>query len=336
MTLPFPARRIGPFSVSAIGLGCMNLSHAYGEPASAEDGIALLNRALDLGCTFLDTAAIYGTGGNERLVGKAVMHRREEFTLASKCVLDVVDGKRVLDGRPETIRKTLDDALVRLGTDRIDLYYLHRLDQNVPVEDSVGELSRAMDAGKIRGIGLSEMSAATIRRAHGVHPIAAVQSEYSPWVRNPEIAVLDTCRALGIGFVAFSPVARGALAGAVRSADYTTGDIRAMMPRFQEPQLAHNLATIGRFDGLAAEAGCTPAQLSLAWVLSRDPMIVPIPGTRSIAHLQEDLAAATLRINPDILARVDALFDGDAIRGARYSPAMQAQIDTETFPGEID
>lgn len=329
-------RTLGPLSVSAIGLGCMNLSHAYGTPPTEAEGARLLNRALDLGVTFLDTAAIYGGGANERLLGASVMHRRREFVLASKCVLDLVGGERVLDGRPETIRRTLDRALQRLGTDHIDLYYLHRLDRNVPVEDSVGELARAVEAGKIGHVGLSEMSAATIRRAHAVHPVAAVQTEYSPWVRNPEIAVLETCRQLGIGFVAFSPVARGFLAGAVHSADYAEGDIRAAMPRFVEPQLSHNLKVFERFRALAAEADCTPAQLSLAWVLARDPGIVPIPGTRSIAHLEEDLGALDVTLTPETIAAVDSLFRPGAIQGARYAPAMQAQVDTELLPEERD
>ena len=331
MTLP--TRQIGPFTVSAIGLGCMNLSHAYGTPPSAEDGTKLLNRALDLGITLLDTAAIYGVGGNERLVGSAVMHRRSEFTLASKCVLDMVDGKRVLDGRPDSIRRTLDAALVRLGTERIDLYYLHRPDRNVPIEESVGELKRAVEAGKIGAIGLSEMGAALIRRAHAVHPIAAVQSEYSPMVRNPEVAVLDTCRDLGIAFVAFSPVARGMLARGVRDDGYEPGDIRLTMPRFLGDNLRHNLAVVARFDALAAEAGMTPAQLAIGWVLARGDDIVPIPGTRSIAHLEEDVGAAAVTIGPDLIRAVEAVFDG-SIRGARYSAPMQATVDTEILPGE--
>ena len=328
-----PTRQIGPFTVSAIGLGCMNLSHAYGTPPSAEDGAVLLNRALDLGITLLDTAALYGLGANERLVGSAVMHRRAEFTLASKCVLDAVDGKRVLDGRPESVRRTLDQALGRLGTDHIDLYYLHRLDKKVLVEDTVGELKRAVDAGKIGAIGLSEMGAATIRRAHAVHPIAAVQSEYSPMVRNPEVAVLDTCRDLGIGFVAFSPVARGMLARGVRDDGYEAGDIRLMMPRFLGDNLRHNLGVVGRFDALAADAGMTSAQLALGWVLARGDHIMAIPGTRSLAHLEENVGSATAVVPADLVAAVDDLFDG-SIRGARYAAAMQAQIDTEILPGE--
>jgi aryl-alcohol dehydrogenase-like predicted oxidoreductase len=331
---PMNIRQIGPFAVSAIGLGCMNLSHGYGSPPGEKVAIALLNRALDLGCSFLDTAAIYGGGANERLIGKAIMHRRDEFTLASKCVLDIYDGKRGIDGRPETIIRTLDAALTRLGTEIIDLYYMHRLDRNVPVEDSVGALSRAVEAGKIRAIGLSEMSAETIRRAHAVHPIAAVQTEYSPMVRNPEIAVLDACAELGIGFVAFSPVARGLLSNAVRVDDYVEDDIRTALPRFREPQLSHNLRAVDRFNALAADAGCTPAQLALAWVLSRGETIVPIPGTRSIAHLEENLAAAGLRIDAAILAEVAPLFEGGAVRGTRYPPALQAQIDTEIYPDE--
>lgn len=331
MTLP--TRRIGPFTVSAIGLGCMNLNHAYGTPPSAEDGAVLLNRALDLGITLLDTAALYGMGANERLVGSAVMHRRSEFTLASKCVLDAVDGKRVLDGRPESVRRTLDQALARLGTDHIDLYYLHRLDKKVPVEETVGELKRAVDAGKIGAIGLSEMSAATIRRAHAVHPIAAVQSEYSPIVRNPEVAVLDTCRELGIGFVAFSPVARGMLARGVRDDGYEAGDIRLHMPRFLGDNLRHNLGVVDRFDALAADAGMTPAQLALGWVLARGEHVMAIPGTRSLAHLEENVGGATAVVPADLVQAVDDLFDGN-IRGARYAAPMQAQIDTEILPGE--
>jgi aryl-alcohol dehydrogenase-like predicted oxidoreductase len=331
MTLP--TRQIGPFTVSAIGLGCMNLSHAYGARPSDADATALLNRALDLGVTLLDTAALYGLGANERLVGSAVMHRRTEFTLASKCVLDVIDGKRALDGRPESIRRTLEGALDRLGTDHIDLYYLHRLDKKVPVEESVGELKRAVEAGKIGAIGLSEMGAATIRRAHAVHPVAAVQSEYSPMVRNPEVAVLDTCRELGIGFVAFSPVARGMLARGVRDDGYEPGDIRLSMPRFMGENLRHNLELVARFDALAMDAGMTPAQLALGWVLARGDHIVPIPGTRSIAHLEEDVGAATVSVPADLVKAVDEVFDGN-IRGARYVAAMQAQIDTELLPGE--
>ncbi|OYY89389.1 MAG: aldo/keto reductase [Sphingomonas sp. 28-66-16] len=330
-----PTRAIGALTTSALGLGCMNLSHAYGTPPSEEDAIRLLNHALDLGITLLDTAALYGFGSNERLIGKGVMHRRAEFTLASKCVLDVIDGKRGLDGSPAAIARTLDGALERLGTDHIDLYYLHRLDRNVPIEESVGALARAKEAGKIGALGLSEMSAATIRRAHAVHPITAVQTEYSPWVRNPELGVLDACAELGIGFVAFSPVARGFLADAVHEPTFEKHDIRNFMPRFAAENLPHNLALLDRFRRVAQDAGCTPAQLSLAWVLAQRPDIVPIPGTRSIAHLEENVAALEVTLSADTIAAVDAIFTPGAVAGTRYAPPMQAQIDTELLPEEL-
>lgn len=332
MTLP--TRSIGPFEVSAIGLGCMNLSHAYGSSLPPEHGARLLNRSLDLGVTMLDTAALYGGGANERLLGEAAMHRRGDFVLASKCVLDLVDGKRMLDGSPAAIAGSLDRSLQRLGTDRIDLYYLHRLDRSVPIEDSVGALARAIEAGKIGAIGLSEMSAKSIRRAHAVHPIAAVQSEYSPMVRNPEVAVLETCNKLGIAFVAFSPLARGMLAGAIHDDIYAAGDIRANMPRFIEPNLSHNLAAARRFEALARELDCTPAQLSLAWVLHRGNHVVALPGTTSLAHLEENLGAAGVRLTDETITLVETVFGGDAVRGPRYPAPVQAQIDTELLPHE--
>lgn len=332
MTLP--QRAIGPFTVSAVSLGCMNLSHAYAAPPPADYAARLLNRALDLGVAMLDTAALYGGGNNERLIASAVGHRRAEFTLASKCVLGMRDGQRILDGSPEAIAASIDGSLERLGMDHIDLMYLHRPDPKVPIEESVGALVRAKEAGKIGAIGLSEMSGATIRRAHAVHPVAAVQTEYSLTVRNPEIAVLDTCAELGIGFVAFSPVARGLLAAGVRDDAYSSGDIRAHMPRFTGANLQHNLDAIRAFEALAKEAGITPAQLALAWLLARAPHVVPIPGTTRIEHLEEDLGAATVRVSDDLLSRAEAIFSPGAIRGARYGRAMQAQVGTETFPDE--
>lgn len=332
--LTYPQRSIGPFTVSAIGFGCMNLNHAYGTPPDTATAYAVLNTALDLGCTLLDTAALYGGGNNERLLAKGVMHRRAEFTLASKCVLDMFDGKRGLDGSPAAIARTVEGSLTRLETDHIDLVYLHRLDKRVAIEESVGALVQLKEQGKIGAIGLSEMSAATIRRAHAAHPIAAVQTEYSPAVRNPEVAVLEACQELGIGFVAFSPVARGLLAGAVRDDAYEAGDIRAILPRFVAPRLARNLEIVARFDAIAAQADLTPAQLSLGWVLAQGDTIVPIPGTRSIAHLTENMAAATKPLRADVLAAIDALFPPNALDGARYPAMMQAQIDTETLPGE--
>lgn len=332
--MKIPERAIGPFTVSAISLGCMNLSHAYGVPPSPAEGERLLNRALDLGVTMLDTAALYGGGNNERLIASAVRHRRGEFTLASKCVLGMREGKRVLDGSPQAIAASIDGSLERLGMDHIELMYLHRPDKDVPIEESVGALVRAKQAGKIGAIGLSEMSAETIRRAHAVHPVAAVQTEYSLTVRNPEIAVLDTCVELGIGFVAFSPVARGLLAMGVRDDAYASGDIRAHMPRFTGASLAHNLDAAHAYEALAREAGISPAQFALAWLLTRAPDIVPIPGTTRIDHLEENIVAATIALPADVLARAEAIFAPGAIRGARYSRPMQAQVSTEIFPDE--
>ena len=332
--MSLPERTLGPLTVSAISLGCMNLSHAYAAPPPPEYSRRLLNRALDLGVTMLDTAALYGGGNNERLIASAVGHRRSDFTLASKCVLGMRDGKRVLDGSPEAIAASIDSSLERLGTDHIDLLYLHRPDPIVPVEDSVGALVRAKQAGKIGAIGLSEMSADTIRRAHAVHPVAAVQTEYSLTVRNPEIAVLDTCAELGIGFVAFSPVARGLLAAGVRNDAYATGDIRAHMPRFVGANLTHNLEAVRAFEAIAGEIGITPAQLALAWLLARAPHVVPIPGTTRIEHLEENVAAAAIVLPADVLACAEAIFTPGAIRGARYPRQMQAQVGTEVFPHE--
>jgi aryl-alcohol dehydrogenase-like predicted oxidoreductase len=329
-----PVRRLGSIEVSAVSLGCMGLSHAYPHFPSEAESIRLLNHALDAGVTMLDTAALYGHGANEILLGRAVGHRRREFTLASKCVLGLFDGKRGLDGRPEAIIRTLEGALGRLQTDHIDLYYLHRLDRNVPIEESLGALVRAVEAGKIGAIGLSEMSAETIRRAHAVHPIAAIQTEFSPCVRNAEIAVFDACAELGIGFVAFSPLCRGLLAGAIKGVDYPAGDLRHSLPRFIEPNLSHNLELVAKFDALADEAGVAPGQLALAWVLARHDFIVALPGTRSIAHLDENAAAASIDLPAAIFAEVDAIFTAGAMAGSRYQLAVQAQVDTELLPEE--
>lgn len=295
----------------------MNLSHAYGEKPSEADAVRLLNHALDAGVTMLDTAALYGGGDNERLLGNAVMHRRHSLTLTSKCVLDMVAGKRVLDGSPTATSRTVDAALQRLGIDHIDLYYYpHRLDPNVPIEESVDALALAKETGKIGAIGLSGMSAAALRRAHAVHPIAAMQTEYSPWGRNAEVAVLAACREFGVGFVTFSPLARGLLAGGVTDNNFVPGDIRAGMPRFQNPNFAHNLALAKRFNAIAADAGCTSAQLSLGWLLSRAPFVVPIPGTRRIAHFDENVAAASIAVEDAALRMVDELFEPGGVPAA--------------------
>ncbi|MCX8004277.1 MAG: aldo/keto reductase [Burkholderiaceae bacterium] len=325
-------RRVGPFEVSAIGLGCMNLSHAYSAPPPPEQAQRLLLRALELGVTFFDTAALYGFGANEELVGRTLRPYRAQIVLASKCGMTGVDGKRVIDGRPETLRRTCEESLRRLQTDVIDLYYLHRWDKKVPIEDSIGALSDLVRAGKVRAIGLSEVSATTLRRAHAVHPVAAVQSEYSLWTRNPEIAVLDACRELGAAFVAFSPLARGFLTGTLRDVGtLEPKDIRLAMPRFQGEHFAANLKLLDEYLALAREAGCTPGQLALAWLLAKAEHIVPIPGTRSVVHLEENVAAAELTIDSALLARAERLINQQTVQGARYNAATQAEIDTEEF-----
>nr|WP_130482906.1 aldo/keto reductase [Sphaerotilus mobilis] len=327
-----PTRRVGPFEVSAIGLGCMNLSHAYGQPPAREQAAALLHRALDLGVTLLDTAALYGFGGNESLLGELLAGQRDRYVLASKCGMQGVDGVRVIDGRPETIKATCEDSLRRLRTDVIDLYQLHRWDKSVPIEDSVGALADLVRAGKIRSIGLSEVSATTLRRAHAVHPIAAVQSEYSPWTRNPEIAVLDACRDIGAAFIAFSPVGRGFLTDTVLDlATFDARDIRRAMPRFSAENHAANRALLTQLHPIATAAGCTLAQLSLAWLLSRANHIIPIPGTTSIAHLEENMAALDVTLSAAQLAHIDQVMAPGAVKGGRYSGQNQGEVDTEEF-----
>lgn len=325
-------RKIGERQVGAIGLGCMNLSHAYGQPPAREDAVRLLHRAYDVGVRHFDTAALYGFGSNEKLVGEALRDRRNDIYLASKCGMTGVDGVRVIDGRPETLMKTVDDSLQHLQTDHIDLYYLHRWDKTVPVEDSMGAISEMVRQGKVGAVGLSEVSADTLRRAHSVHPVTAVQTEYSLWTRNAEIAVLDACSELDVAFVAFSPLARGFLSGGVAGIDaMAEKDIRRGMPRFQEPNYSANQALYSSFEQLAAEAGCTPGQLALNWLLDRGENIIPIPGTRSVAHLEENVKAAEFNIDPTILARTGQLINQSSVAGGRYPPATQAEVDTEEF-----
>ncbi len=331
-------RTLGPFQVSAIGLGCMNLSHAYGAPVSAEQGERVLLSALDAGVTLFDTATLYGFGANETLVGKVLKPHRQKITLASKCGMQGVDvngdGKlvRVIDGRPATLRKTCEDSLRRLQTDVIDLYYLHRWDKTVPIEESVGALGDLVQKGYIRSVGLSEVSAATLRRAHAEHPIAALQTEYSLATRNPEIAVLDACKELGIAFVAFSPVGRGLLCDPLLDlASLQATDIRRTMPRFASDNYAANLRLLTGVKQVAKEAGCTLAQLSIAWLLHRGDHIIPIPGTTSLSHLAEDLEAASVTLNAATMATLDALINQDTVVGSRYNAQANSEVDTETF-----
>ena len=329
-------RRIGPFEVSPISLGCMNLSHAYGVPPAPEVAERLLLRALDLGVTMFDTAALYGFGANETLIGRVLGKHRSQFTLASKGGMAGVqfdDGvKRVINGRPEAIRQNCEDSLKRLQTDHIDLYYLHRWHKAVPIEDSVGAMADLVRAGKVRAIGLSEVSAGTLRKAHAVHPIAAVQTEYSLWTRNAEIAVLQACRDIGAAFVAFSPLARAFLTGSLREVTTLDAkDIRRSMPRFDPTAYAQNLKLLDGYLAIAQELGCSAAQLALAWVLAQGEQVVAIPGTAQVAHLKDNLGAVHVTLTPAQLQQLDTLINQRTVTGPRYSAASSAEVDTETF-----
>jgi len=322
------------FDSPGIGLGCMNLSHAYGTPLSEPDAVQALNAAFDMGYRHFDTATLYGGGANETLVGKVLKDKRQQLFLASKCGMAIgqESGKKEIDGRPETLKSQCEASLRRLQTDFIDLYYLHRLDPQVPIEESVGALSRLVDDGKIGAIGLSEVSAATLAKAQGVHPIAALQSEYSLWTRNPEIAVLDACRASGTALVAFSPLARGYLTATLTdTGSLEPKDIRNIMPRFNAQNYPKNLALLDEYVAIAQEAGCTPAQLALAWLRSKGDFVVPIPGTRMVGHMRENLQAESVTLASDIVTRLDALINQSSVSGTRYNAAQQVEIDTEEF-----
>lgn len=327
-------RKVGPFEVNAIGLGCMSMSHAYGTPDVAEAEQAL-HKALDIGYNFLDTAALYGFGKNEELLGRVLKDRRDEFVLASKAGIfkNPDGGKRKIDGRPEVLRKTCEDALVRLNTEVIDLYYLHRWDKSVPVEESIGEMSRLVEEGKVRTLGISEVSAATLRKAHATHPMTALQNEYSLWSRNSEIACLDACKELGITFVAFSPLARGFLTGKLTDpqAQLEDSDLRLNMPRFQPDNWPKNMALYQEYARIAEDVGCTPAQLALAWILAKGEHLIPIPGTKHIDYVVENFGAVDLELEPSVVAKLDALINQDTVAGPRYPAGVQAEIDTEEF-----
>jgi len=324
-------RKLGPFSVSAMGLGCMSLSHAYGNPPDPKTAADVLLKALDLGYNFFDTAAQYGFGANETLLGQVLKHRRRDIVLASKAgMFRNAQGVREVDTRPELLKKTCDDALIRLQTDVIDLYYLHRWDKRIPVEDSIGALSDLVKEGKVRTIGISEVSVETLKKAHRVHPIAALQTEYSLWTRDAEIAVLDACKEMGIAFVAFSPLARGFLSGAVRNvAALPAKDIRLAMPRFQGENFSKNLRLLEGFSGIARENDCSMAQLALAWLLAQGDHIIPIPGTTRLDHLEENARALDVQLSADTQKRLDALINTATVSGPRYNAATFSQIDTE-------
>lgn len=325
-------RKLGNRTIHPIGLGCMNLHHGYGAPLAPEMAGKILNEALDFGYDFLDTATLYGMGRNESCIGDNLATRRGEYVLASKCVLDFEGEERLLDASPARIKIACENSLRRLKTDVIDLYYMHRPDPKVPIEDSVGAMSELVSEGKIRMIGLSEMDAPTLHKAHAVHPITAMQSEYSLMTRNPEIAILDACKALGVTFVAFSPVGRGVISDVkLDPAAYDKRDMRNIFPRFQEPNLSNNYALLAHAKAEANALGCTLAQLSIAWTLAHYDHVVAIPGTTNLQHLQDNFGAADVVIPADALTRLDGVFKPDAIAGMRYPAPFQATVTTEQF-----
>jgi aryl-alcohol dehydrogenase-like predicted oxidoreductase len=336
---PLGTRTLGRdgLRVSTLGLGCMGMSQSYGA-ADRDESIATLHRALDLGVTFLDTSDVYGDGHNEELVGEAIAGRRDEVQLATKFSLSRGDGGMVVDGRPENVRACAEASLRRLRVDVIDLYYQHRVDPRVPIEDTVGAMAELVQQGKVRFLGLSEASAASIRRAVAVHPIAALQSEWSLWTRDLEVAgggaagadtVLAVAREHGIGIVPFSPLGRGFLTGAVTSPDdFAADDFRRGHPRFTGDAFAANLRLVDAVRGMAEEKGCTPGQLALAWVLAQGDDVVPIPGTKRRAYLEENVAAAALELTPDDLARLAAIAPPGAAEGGRYADAAYAYGDS--------
>jgi aryl-alcohol dehydrogenase-like predicted oxidoreductase len=307
----------------------MPISQSYGSPDEVE-GISTIRRALELGVDFLDTADAYGPFTNEELVGRAIQGQRDRITLASKCGLVPTEagGRTGVDGSPEHIRAACEASLRRLNVSSIDLYYLHRVDPKTPIEESVRAMAELVDDGKVRFLGLSEVHPTTLRRAHKIHPITAVQSEYSLWTRDPENGILPTCRELGIGFVPFSPLGRGFLSGVVRSLEgLPVDDFRRGLPRFQGENLGRNLAMVGRLSNLAREIGCTAAQLALAWVLSRGPDIVPIPGTKHPNYIEENVAAVALDLSSSDLERIGHAVEPNDVAGERYGPTNLALVD---------
>jgi aryl-alcohol dehydrogenase-like predicted oxidoreductase len=316
--------QLGDLTVSCLGLGCMGMSQSYGVRADDAESIATLHAAVDAGCTFIDTADVYGDGANEELVGRALAGRRDEVVLATKFGFRPADPTSPapptdIDGSPAYALEALDASLRRLGVEHIDLWYLHRRDPKVPIEETVGAMASAVQAGKVRYLGLSEVNGETVRAAHAVHPISAVQSEWSLWTRDPETVVLPTLRELGIGFVPFSPLGRGFLTGQLKSeADFPEDDMRRTLPRFQGENFQRNLDLVDQVRSLAASKGVTPSQLALAWLLAQGNDVAPIPGTKRRKYLAENLGAVDVSLSADELAALDAAFPPDAVAGQRY------------------
>jgi len=330
-TSPLGTRTLGtasPLTVSTLGLGCMGMSEFYGT-GDEQQGIETIHRALDLGVTFLDTADMYGPFTNERLVGRAVRGRRDDVQLATKFGNErAEDGTRLgINGRPEYVRAACDASLQRLGVEHIDLYYQHRVDKTVPIEETVGAMKELVEAGKVRYLGLSEVSPETLRRAHAVHPISAVQVEYSLFSRDPENGLLDTCRDLGVATVAYSPYGRGLLTGTISSRDdIRAGDFRSSHPRYDGDAFDHNLKLVDAVRAVAGEVGCSPAQVALAWVLAQGEDILPIPGTRRVKYVEENAAAADLSLTAKQIANLNEAVPQGAVTGDRYLPAGMASV----------